>query len=51
MFENLTLLIIIIFLFWLGAFGFYMYTSRQQKNIGADLDRLHRELDQSEQQE
>ncbi|MCA9900683.1 MAG: hypothetical protein H6654_13535 [Ardenticatenaceae bacterium] len=51
MFENLTLLIVIIALFWLGAFGFYMYTSRQQKNIADDLDRLNTKLDKSEAQE
>ncbi|MCA9920318.1 MAG: hypothetical protein KC445_20320 [Anaerolineales bacterium] len=51
MFENLTLLIVIIALFWLGAFGFYMYTSRQQKNIAEDLDRLNNKLDKSEPQE
>jgi hypothetical protein len=48
MFENLTLLIIIIALFWLGAFGYYLYTSRQQKNIADDLNRLHEKLDESE---
>ncbi len=51
MFENLTLLIIIIFLFWLGIFGFYLFTSRQHKNIGDDLNRLHRKLDNSDWQE
>lgn len=51
MFENLTLLIIIISLFWVGAFGFYIYISRQQKSIGDDLNRLHTKLDEAEKQE
>ncbi|WP_420630808.1 hypothetical protein [Candidatus Leptofilum sp.] len=50
MFENLTLLIIIISLFWVGAFGFYIYTSRQQKSIGDDINRLHNLLDEAEKQ-
>ncbi|WP_420642754.1 hypothetical protein [Candidatus Leptofilum sp.] len=51
MFENLTLLIIIISLFWVGAFGLYIYTSRQQKNIGDDLNRLNNLLDEAEKRE
>lgn len=51
MFENLTLLIVIIALFWLGAFGYYLYTSRQQNHIANDLDRLNKKLDKSERHE
>ncbi|GJM41141.1 MAG: hypothetical protein DHS20C20_14230 [Ardenticatenaceae bacterium] len=51
MFENLNLLIILISLFWLGAFGFYMVISRQQKNIGDDLERLNKKLDADKKQE
>ncbi|MBK7896195.1 MAG: hypothetical protein WAS33_01740 [Candidatus Promineifilaceae bacterium] len=51
MFENLTLLIVIIALFWLGAFGYYLYTSRQQNDIANDLDRLNKKLDKSERHE
>ena len=51
MFENLTLLIVIIALFWLGAFGYYLYTSRQQNNIADDLERLNKKLDKSKHQE
>lgn len=51
MFENLTLLIVIIALFWLGAFGYYLYTSRQQNNIADDLDRLNKKLDKSKHHE
>jgi hypothetical protein len=48
MFENLTFLIVLISLFWLGAFGFYLYTSRQQKDIANDLDRLNEKLNKSD---
>ena len=51
MFDNLTLLIVIIALFWLGAFGYYLYTSRQQNQIAEDLDRLNKKLDKTDPQE
>lgn len=51
MFENLNLLIVLIVILWLGAFGFYLYTSRQQKNIGDELERLQKKLDESEKQQ
>lgn len=51
MFDNLTLLIVIISLFWLGAFGFYLYTSRQQKDIADELEQLQNRLDKNDGQE
>ena len=48
MFEDLTLVIILAVLFWLGIFGFYLYTSRQQKDIVDDLDRLNTKLNEVE---
>ena len=48
MFENLTLVIILITILWLGAYGFYLYTSRQQKDIVDDLERLNKKLDEAE---
>jgi len=51
MFENLTLVIVIIVILWLGAFGFYLYTSRQQKDIMDDLERLNKKLDEAGKQE
>ena len=48
MFDNLTLLIIIIVALWVGAFGFYLYTSRQQKDIADELERLQKKLDEDE---
>jgi Na+/melibiose symporter-like transporter len=48
MFENLTLVIIFIVIFWLSAYGFYLFTSRQQENIVDDLERLNKKLDEVE---
>lgn len=48
MFENLLLLTILIFVLWLGAFAFYLFTSRQQKNIADEIERLQQKLDESE---
>ena len=51
MFENLTLLVVFITLLWLGAFGYYLYTSRQQEDIADDLNRLHEKLDKADKQD
>ncbi len=48
MFENLTLVIVFIAILWLAAYGFYLYTSRQQKDIVDDLERLNKKLDEAE---
>lgn len=48
MFENLTLVVVLIVVLWLGAYGFYLYTSRQQKDIVDDLERLNNKLDEAE---
>lgn len=48
MLDNLTLLAVIISVFWLGALGYYFYTSRQQDEIRADLDALRAKLDELE---
>ena len=48
MFENLTLVIILIVILWLGAFGYYLYTSRQQNEIVDELEKLNRNLDEAE---
>lgn len=48
MLENLTYLAIIITIFWLGAIGFYFYTSRQQSEIQDDLASLRAKLDELE---
>ncbi len=51
MFENLTPLIVIIALFWLGIFGYYLFTSRQQRTIAKDIDLLNKKLDELEQED
>jgi hypothetical protein len=48
MLENLTLVVIVIVVLWLGAFGYYLYTSRQQNSIADDLERLQKKLDEAE---
>lgn len=48
MFENLTLVIVLIAVLWLGAYGYYLYTSRQQEEIVDDLERLNKKLDEAE---
>ena len=48
MFENWTLVVVIIALLWLGAYGFYLYTSRQQQDIVDDLERLNKKMDEAE---
>jgi hypothetical protein len=48
MFENLMLVVVLIVILWLGAFGYYLYTSRQQKEIIDDLERLNKKLDEAE---
>lgn len=48
MFENLTLVIVLIAVLWLGAYGYYLYTSRQQEEIADDLERLNKKLDEAE---
>lgn len=48
MLENLTLLAVVIIVFWLGALAYYFYTSRQQTEIREDLDDLREKLNQLE---
>jgi len=48
MFESLTLVIVLIAILWLGAYGVYLYISRQQKDIVDDLERLNKKLDEAE---
>ena len=38
--DNLTLLAVVIIVFWLGALAYFFYTSRQQKEIQEELDVL-----------
>ena len=51
MFENMVTLVIIIFILWVGAFGYYLYTSRQQRDIGDQVERLRDKLNASEEKD
>lgn len=48
MLDNLTLLAIIIIVFWLGALAYYFVTSQKQDAIREDLDALRNRLDELE---
>jgi CcmD family protein len=48
MFENLTLLAIIIIVAWLAALAYFFYTSRQQADIRRELEELREMMDQEE---
>lgn len=50
MLENLTLLAVVITIFWLGALAYYFYTSRQQRKIRRDLEALREKLEELEEQ-
>ncbi|HEX6385764.1 MAG TPA: hypothetical protein VF177_13925 [Anaerolineae bacterium] len=44
MLDNLPLIAIVLIILWLAAFAFYMYTSRQQRDIENELDALKKML-------
>jgi uncharacterized membrane protein YciS (DUF1049 family) len=47
--DNLLIVGGLIAIFWIACFVFYLYTSRQQKQIAADIERLKSQLEESEQ--
>lgn len=52
MLENLMTVGVVIAIFWIAIFLFYLYTSRQQQGIAADIEKLNQQLgddDKSEQ--
>lgn len=48
MFENLTLLAIIIIVVWLATLAYFFYNARQQQEIRRELDELRELMDQEE---
>jgi Na+/H+ antiporter NhaB len=48
--DNLTVLAIIISVFWLAAFGYYMYVSRRQVELSEEVEELREALDESQEQ-
>ncbi|MBE2199552.1 MAG: LapA family protein [Anaerolinea sp.] len=45
MFDNLVLIAVVIILLWLASFGFYLYTSRQHRDLQQAVESLKRQLD------
>lgn len=44
--DNLTLLAVVIIVFWMAAMAYYIYTSRQQQEIRKELQGLRSMLDE-----
>lgn len=51
MFDNLTVLAIIIIVIWVAAFGYYFRMSRRQQQLRQELDALRAMLDEEEEPE
>ena len=45
MFENLTVIIVIVVVLWLIGFGVYFYASHQQKDLSNQISNLKEKLD------
>jgi hypothetical protein len=48
MFENLMVIVIIVVILWLIGFAIYLYASRQQQDLTAQMDNLKRQLDRKD---
>jgi hypothetical protein len=44
MFEDFLVVTILVAVFWLGAYGYYVYTSRQQQDIISEIESLKEKL-------
>ena len=44
MFENLLVVAAVAAILWLGAFIYYLFTSRQQKDIAREIEQLEKQL-------
>ncbi len=42
---SLTVIIVIVFVLWLGGFAYYLYLSRKQESIAESLDSVKNLLD------
>jgi Tfp pilus assembly protein PilO len=49
MFENMLVIVIIVTIFWVGAFAYYFFLSRQQADIAEDIEKLQKQLDSTPQ--
>lgn len=45
MFDNLLTVAGLIAIFWIAAFVFYMFTSRQQQKIAGEIEQLNQQLE------
>ncbi|MFQ5398668.1 MAG: hypothetical protein ACE5E7_03625 [Anaerolineae bacterium] len=45
MFENYILVAVIVSILWLGSLGFYLYTSRQHKDLQGKIESVRELLD------
>lgn len=48
MFDSLIVVAIVIMVLWLGALAYYFYVSRQQKELGQEIEKLREQLDSME---
>lgn len=51
MFSNIVLVTVIIFILWLAAMGYYLYSSRQQESLEEQVESVQKLLDDSGQGE
>lgn len=49
MFSNLLLVTVIVFVLWLVAMGYYLYSSRQQESLEEQVESVQKLLDDSSQ--
>jgi len=45
MFENLITIVIIVTIFWVGAFAYYFFLSRQQQDIADEIEEIKQMLE------
>lgn len=48
--DNLVLIAVIIILMWLAAIGYYIYLSRQQRDLADEIRRLREMLGQGQEE-
>ncbi len=46
MFDNLTLIAVIVIVFWLGIFAFYMMTAKKQDDIQKEIESVEKMLEE-----
>ena len=51
MFSNILLVTAVVFVLWLVAMGYYLYSSRQQKSLEDQVEAVQKLLDNSGQRE